>query len=121
VVEGFSGTGGEGKDGDVFGFYVQPMYDIIPKRLQLLARYSYTTGDGPDSVIRQTRYESEAPSLTGGGRGDEYQALYLGAQYFIYGDKLKLMAGAEYAKLEGGGNGGDYEGVTYLTGVRFYF
>lgn len=121
VVEGFSGSGGEGKDGDVFGFYIQPMYDIIPKRLQLLARYSYTTGDGPDSVIRQTRYESEAPSLTGGGRGDEYQALYLGAQYFIYGDKLKLVAGAEYAKLEGGGNGGDYEGVTYLTGIRFCF
>ena len=31
------------------------------------------------------------------------------------------MAGAEYAKLDGGGNGGDYEGVTYLTGIRFYF
>jgi len=121
IVEGFNGSGGEGRDGDVFGFFIQPMYDIIPKRLQLVGRYSFTTGDGPDSVIRQTRYESEAPNLTGGGRGDQYQALYLGAQYFIHGDKLKLMAGAEYAKLDGGGNGGDYEGVTFLTGVRFYF
>lgn len=121
VVEGFNGSGGEGRDADVFGFFVQPMYDIIPKRLQLVGRYSFTTGDGPDSVIRQTRYEGETPALTGGGRGDEYHALYLGAQYFIHGDKLKLMAGGEYADLDGGGNGGDYEGLTWLTGVRLYF
>ena len=61
---------------------------------------------------RQTRYESEAPYLTGSGRGDEYEAVYLGVQYFIHGDKLKLLAGAEYAHLDGGGNGGDYDGVT---------
>jgi hypothetical protein len=97
------------------------MYDIIPKRLQLVGRYSHTNGDGPDSVIRETRYESRAPRLTGGGRGDVYDAFYLGAQYFIYGDRLKFMGGAEYAKLGGGGNGGDYEGVTYLTGLRLYF
>ena len=121
VVEAFNGSGGEGRDGDVFGFFVQPMYEIIPKRLQLVGRASFTTGDGPDSVIRQSRYEGEAPNLTGGGRGDEYYALYLGAQYFIYGDKLKLMAGGEYAHLDGGGNGGDFEGATWLTGVRFYF
>ncbi|WP_367870900.1 porin [Luteolibacter sp. Populi] len=121
VVEAFNASGGEGRDGDVFGFFIQPMYDIIPKRLQLVGRYSYTTGDGADSVYRQTRYESEAPLLTGGGRGDEYNAIYLGAQYFIYGDKLKLMAGGEYADLDGGGNGGDYQGVTWLTGARFYF
>jgi len=121
VVEGFHGSGGEGREADVFGFFIQPTYDLIPKRVQLVGRYSFATGDGLDSVVRQTRYESEAPSLTGGGRGDEYHALYLGAQYFIHGDKLKLMAGAEYATLDGAGNGGDYDGLTWLTGVRFSF
>jgi hypothetical protein len=121
VVEAFNGSGGEGRDADVFGFFVQPMYEIIPNRLQLVGRASFSTGDGPDAVVRQSRYEGEAPFLTGGGRGDEYYAVYLGAQYFIYGDKLKLMAGGEYAHLDGGGNGGDYEGATWLTGVRFYF
>jgi hypothetical protein len=72
-------------------------------------------------VRRQTRYESEAPNLTGSGRGDEYHAFYLGTQYFIHGDKLKLLAGAEYATLDGGGNGGDFDGVTWLTGIRFSF
>ena len=121
VLEGFHGSGGSGRDQDVFGFYLQPTYDLIPKRVQLVGRYSFATGDGLDSVVRQTRYESEAPALTGGGRGDEYHALYLGAQYFIHGDKLKLMAGAEYATLDGAGNGGDYDGVTWLTGIRFSF
>jgi phosphate-selective porin OprO/OprP len=31
------------------------------------------------------------------------------------------MGGAEYSDLNGGGNGGDYKGLTYLTGVRVYF
>lgn len=121
VAEGFHASGGDGRDKDVFGFFLQPTYDLVPKRLQLVGRYSYATGDGLDSVRRQTRYESEAPALTGGGRGDEYHALYLGAQYFIHGDKLKLLAGAEYATLDGGGNGGDYDGFTWLTGIRFSF
>lgn len=121
VVEGFCAAGGAGGDGDIFGAIIQPTYDLIPKRLQLVGRYSFAAGDGPDSVRRQTRYESTAPELTGGGRGHEYHALYLGAQYFIHGDKLKLLAGAEYANLDGGGNGGDYEGVTFLSGLRLSF
>ena len=71
--------------------------------------------------MAQSRYEREAPQLTGGGRGERYQAGYLGLQYFIHGDRLKLMAGAEYAHLDGGGNGGDFEGLTLLTGIRLSF
>lgn len=119
VTEGFHASGD--KAADVFGFYVQPTYDLLEKKLQLVARYTFTTGDGADSVIAQSRYERTAPELTGGGRGDQYQAGYLGLQYFLNGDKLKLLAGVEYAKLDGGGNGGDFDGVTALTGIRFSF
>jgi hypothetical protein len=121
VAEGFYGTGGQGKDADVFGFYLQPTYDLLPKRLQLVGRYSFSTGDGADGAVAQSRYERLAPDLTGSGRGETYHAGYLGLQYFLHGDKLKLLAGAEYASLDGGGNGGDYEGITYLTGLRFSF
>lgn len=110
-----------GNQPDVFGFFIQPSYDIIDKKLQVVTRYSFSTGDGADSLTAQGRYERRAPDLTGGGKGEQYQAVYLGLQYFIYGDKLKLQAGAEYANLDGGGNGGDYEGITYLAGVRFSF
>lgn len=117
VAEGYFASGGSDPNGDVFGGFLQGTYDVLPKKLQLVGRYSYTTGDGETSVRRQTRYES----LVVDGRGDSYHALYLGAQYFINGDKLKLLAGAEYATLDGGPENREYEGVTYLTGIRFSF
>ena len=108
---------------DVFGFFIQPSYDIIPKKLQLVGRYSFATGDGDKSLSAQKRYEQAAPDIdpAGKAKGDQYNAVYLGAQYFIYGDKLKLMAGAEYSNLTGGAGPDDYEGVTYLTGLRLSF
>jgi len=119
VTEAFFGTG---NTPDVGGFFIQPTYDLIPEKLQLVGRYSHSSGDGADSTIAQSRYERLAPLLTDGGRGETYNAGYLGLQYFICGDKLKLLAGAEYANQDGGGdNGGDYDGWTYLTGVRFSF
>jgi phosphate-selective porin OprO and OprP len=118
VAEAFYATG---TSPDAFGFFLQPTYDLVPKKLQIVGRYSFATGDDADALTAQTRYERAAPDLTGGGRGDTYHAGYLGLQYFIYGDKLKFMAGAEYARLDGGGNGGDYDGWTVLTGIRLYF
>ncbi len=117
VAEGYFATGGDGANGDVFGGFLQGTYDVIPKKLQLVGRYSHTSGDGDTSVRRQTRYESFVVD----GRGDTYNALYLGAQYFINGDKLKLLAGAEYSKLDGGPENREYDGFTYLTGLRFSF
>lgn len=117
VTEAFAGTG---RSADVTGFFVLPTYDLIPKKLQLVARYTLAVGDGPESLGVQKRYESNAPSLTAAGKGDHYQAGYLGLQYFIYGDKLKLLTGLEYAQLTGG-KGSGYDGWTSLTGIRFYF
>jgi hypothetical protein len=127
IAEAFYATGGDGLNGDVFGAYILPTYDIIPDRLQLVARYSYTNGDGPASVVAQSRYERETPiglipGVSGSrNRGDEYHSAYVGAQYFIYGNKLKLMAGAEWAQLLRDGNPTGYEGVTALTGLRLSF
>lgn len=119
VTEAFYGSGEEAED--VFGFFIQPTWDLLPERLQLVGRYTFSTGNGPDSVFAQSRYERTAPQLTGGGRGEQYQAGYLGLQYFLNGDKLKFLAGVEYARLDGGGNGGDFDGTTVLTGIRFSF
>jgi hypothetical protein len=118
VFEIFSASGGDGNNSDVFGFYIQPTYDIIPKKLQLVGRYSHANSDGPLGVQGQSRYERKVAANK--GLGDSYNAIYGGAQYFIYGDKLKLMAGAEWAWLDGG-KGDSYDGYTLLTGVRFSF
>lgn len=118
VLEAFSASGGDGNNSDVFGFYIQPTYDIIPKKLQLVGRYSYANSKGPLGVQGQSRYERKV--ATNKGLGDSYHAIYGGAQYFIYGDKLKLMAGAEWAWIDNE-KGDSYDGYTLLTGVRFSF
>ena len=118
VIEGFFASGGDGTNSDVFGFYIEPTYDILPKTLQLVGRYSYANSDGPLGVQGQARYERKVAANK--GLGDSYHSLYAGAQYFIYGDKLKLMAGAEWAWLDHRG-GYSYDGVTLFTGVRFAF
>lgn len=118
VLESYFATGGDGRNSDVFGFYLQPTYDLVPGKLQLVGRYSYANSSGPDGVVGQTRYESTVAG--NGNRGDAYHSLYGGAQYFIYGDKLKLLAGAEWARLEHAG-GDSYNGFTLLTGLRFSF
>lgn len=127
TAEAFAAFGGDGVNGDVFGFYLQPTYDLIPDKLQLVGRYTFSTGDGPASLQAQSRYERETPipaipGVAGSrNRGEDYHAIYLGAQYFIYGNKLKLLAGAEWARLGRGGRDPGYEGVTTFTGIRFSF
>lgn len=113
VGEAFLGTG---TAPTALGFYIQPTYDLVPQKLQLVGRYSLATGEGAGSLSAQKRYEATAPALTGGGKGGQYQAAYLGLQYFLHGDKLKFLAGAEYARLAG-----SYDGWTILTGVRVSF
>lgn len=118
VIEGFYASGGDANNSNVFGFYIEPTYDLLPKQLQLVGRYSFATSTGPLGVVGQSRYERTV--ATAGGRGDTYNALYGGVQYFIYGDKLKLMAGAEWA-LVAGDKTDAYDGFTYLTGMRLSF
>jgi hypothetical protein len=118
VIEGFFACGGDGTNSDVFGFYIEPTYDILPKTLQLVGRYSFANSEGPLGVQGQARYERKV--AINKGLGDSYHSLYAGAQYFIYGDKLKLMAGAEWAWLDHSG-GYSYDGVTLLSGIRFSF
>ena len=114
------GTGGESVD-DVYGFNVTPAYYIVPDKLQLVLRYQYARSDGP-ALLLQERYEAPAGSGGRGGRGDRYHALFGGLNYYLRGNQLKLMAGLEYATMRAPeDSGADYDGWTFLTGLRVSF
>lgn len=123
----YRASGGDMPNDDFYGIYILPTYDIVPDKLQLVARITYSKGQGPASVVAQARYEAETPIAPipgvpgSSGRGDEYRALYIGAQYFIYGNKLKLMSGAEWSELLREGNSTGYDGVTLISALRFSF
>ncbi len=125
VFEGYYATGGDyssssrKSDGsDVYGFFIQPTYDIIPNKLQLVGRYSHSESEGSRGVVGQSRYEKKVAANS--VLGDAYHSLYGGVQYFINGDKLKILAGAEWASLQKSKDD-SYDGVTYLSGIRFSF
>lgn len=114
---GFSTDGsfgmGYGAQSDVWGVVVMPWVNLT-KELQLVLRYTYLDSEGPNG-LRLARYDS----VMTGGRGDEYQELYAGLNYYLYGHKLKLQTGIAFADMRDGANdGGRYHGWSWTTGVR---
>lgn len=98
---------------DISGLMVMPFMNLN-ENVQLVARYTYLDSDDPNGV-RFARYEREIS----GGRGDEYSELYLGMNYYIYGHKLKLQTGLQYADMnDRAADGGAYTGWSWTSGFR---
>jgi phosphate-selective porin OprO/OprP len=99
--------------GDVWGAMTMPYWNLTP-RFQVVGRYTYVTSEDPNGV-RFAAYESAIVA----GRGDRYNEVYGGANYFFYGHKLKLQTGIQYADMNDRANdGGTYSGTSWVTGVR---
>jgi phosphate-selective porin OprO/OprP len=114
---------GDGTQPDAWGFSVIPTYDITDK-LQVVGRYQFASSDGDNGLNLQSRYERTAEDFIAGTStyGDQYQAAYLGLNYYLCGHKLKLMTGVEYANMQDDANdGGEFDGWTWTTGLRMYF
>jgi phosphate-selective porin OprO/OprP len=98
---------------DLWGFMAMPYYNLTDK-LQLVTRYTVLNSEGANGVLLGT-YENRVV----GGRGDLYNEMYLGANYYFYGHKLKLQSGLQYADMNDSANdGGEYSGVSWTTGIR---
>ena len=98
---------------DLWATMVMPFYNITSK-WQAVTRYTHMQSDGPNG-IRPTGYEARVVA----GRGDEFNELYLGANYFFYGHRLKLQTGVQFADMSDSANdGGEYSGVSWTTGIR---
>lgn len=111
-------------NGHVIGLTLEPTWILLNEvfgsndSLQLAFRYQYADSNEDNGLGLQRRYEQKVT----GGEGDHYQAFYTGLNYFLYGHKLKLMAGGEYARMKDrAGDGGEYRGWTWFGAVRLYF
>lgn len=98
---------------DLWGVMAMPFYNLTDK-LQVVGRYTHVESTDPNGV-RLATYESRVVA----GRGDTYDELYAGANYYFYGHKLKLQTGLQVADLDDrAGDGGAYSGVSWTTGLR---
>ena len=132
---GFSADAAAGKgvlgQSDVAGVVVMPWFNITEK-FQVVARYTCLVSANPDG-LRFNRYESAVAVNTNRNgtfkvnkfgaviqqRGDEYNEVYLGLNWFIHGHRLKLQTGWQYAWMhDSANNGGAYRGWTWTSGLR---
>ncbi len=98
---------------DLWGVMAMPFVNVTDK-LQFVGRYTFITSDDPNGV-RLAKYENRLVP----GRGDRYNELYLGANYFFYGHKLKLQSGVQFADMnDSADDSGAYSGVSWTTGLR---
>lgn len=109
-VAGASGYLGQGGLRSVM---VMPFYNLTP-RLQAVTRYTFISSPVSNGV-RLATYESRLTS----GRGDRYNEVYLGGNYYVYGHKLKLQAGLQWSDLrDHTGSAEIYDGLSFTSGLR---
>ncbi len=98
---------------DVLGVMAMPYVNATSK-LQFVARYTLLTSDG-NNGLSLASYENKVTR----GNGDRYNEGYLGANYYLYGHRLKLQTGVQLAEMRDRANdGGAYSGVAWTTGLR---
>ena len=98
---------------DLWGVMTMPYINVTPT-LQLVGRHTHLNSKNPNGVLL-ARYEKYAVS----GRGDRYNELYLGVNYYFYGHKLKFQSGVQFGDMnDSAADGGEYSGVAAMAGLR---
>ena len=98
---------------DLWGVMAMPFLNVTDK-LQAVGRYTFLSSADPNG-LRLATYENRVVRT----RGDEYNEIYLGANYFLYGHKLKVQTGVQWADMnDSAADGGAYSGVSWTTGLR---
>lgn len=101
------------RQSDLWGVMAMPFVNLTNK-VQLVGRYTFLESDEVNGVRLGTYENRVVPA-----RGDRYNELYIGGNYFLYGHKLKLQTGVQFADMDDRANdGGAYSGVSWTTGLR---
>jgi len=109
----FTSASGYLGQSDLWGVMTMPFVNLT-SRLQVVGRHTYLRSRDANG-IRLARYENQVTA----GRGDRYNEFYAGLNYYLYGHKLKLQSGVQYADMnDGAADGGAYSGIATTTGLR---
>ncbi len=125
---------GSNNGDDTDGFYITPsMY--FTDNLQAVVRFEQASSDKArglrapsryvrrvgDLAVRETKDDSgDVISKTDPQRGDDYQALYAGLNYYFAGDGHKVMFGVERSELKNT-DAGKLEATSVMTAWRMLF
>ncbi len=115
-VAGFAGRP------QVRGYYIMPTY-YVTDNFQAVARYERirnTEGSAGNMLLGHNVYAADISGIA--GAGNKYQAVYLGGNYYMNDDRVKLMGGVELAELRDT-VGANFQSRTHtaMTAVRMHF
>ncbi|MEQ1761085.1 MAG: porin [Vicinamibacterales bacterium] len=104
--------GAPGQSG-LWGVMAMPFFNLT-NAFQVVGRYTFLNSADPNGVLLAT-YENRVVR----GRGDRYNEGYVGANYYFYGQRLKLQTGVQFARMRDEANdGGTYSGAAWTSGLR---
>jgi len=111
-------------DADVTGYVIMPWFYVTPK-LQIVGQFDVLDANTSGVIGVQSRYLGraaidDAKGDSSADKGDYWQSWYLGANYYIAGNNLKLMGGVAYSTLEDDG-ADQVEAVTVYGALRMRF
>ena len=99
-----------------------PMYWFVEEEQKLVFRYQYQSSEKAQGIQMNNRYARMAAAEDtqiniNSSRGDEHHSLYLGYNYYLYGENLKLVSGIQWDELSSEGNV-CFRGWTVGAGIR---
>ena len=96
--------------------------ELVEDEVDLVLRYHYAKGEGTDGLRTPTPFGGLVSEVTDRGRGEEYHSLYLGLNYYLIEGRLHWMNGVQWSDMrDRTGDGGDYDGFTFLSALRYEF
>ena len=125
---------GSNNSNDTDGFYITPSMHLT-ENLQAVIRYEQASSDRArglsapsryvrrvgDLAVRETKDDNdEVIASTNPQRGDDYQALYAGLNYYFAGHGHKVMLGVERSELKNT-DAGKLEATSVMTAWRMLF
>jgi hypothetical protein len=125
---GFGENGTQSKierAGSFGGGVLMPMYWIKKDKLKLVARYLYQQSNQVEGLKLNSRYGPLADTRDtsidlNNGRGDKHHGLYLGLNYYLCGENLKLVSGIQHDDLSSNGST-QYRGWSIGSSFRIWF
>ena len=113
------------REGAFGGIVLMPMYWLKEDKIKLVGRYLYQQSDQIEGLKLNSRYVPLADTRDSSidlnsGRGDEHHALYIGINYYLCGENLKLISGIQHDDLSSAGST-QFRGWTVGSSFRIWF
>ena len=113
------------RSGDFWGVVLMPMYWLQDEKVKLVGRYLHQNSEQSEGLRLNSRYVPLSDSRDSlinlnQGYGDDHRSFYVGLNYYLCGEHLKIISGVQHDQLKSLGDT-QYRGWTLGTSLRIWF